>query len=55
MKRPLPSVPTRWYHGLTGYHWLVLIVASLGWLCFLFGLLVLRFAPETRGKLLPEG
>ncbi len=26
------SAPTRWYHGLTGYHWLVLIVASLGWL-----------------------
>lgn len=23
--------PTRWYEGLTGYHWLVLVVASLGW------------------------
>ncbi len=26
------SIPTHWYHGLTGYHWLVLVVASLGWL-----------------------
>jgi MFS family permease len=24
--------PTRWWHELTGYHWWVLIVASLGWL-----------------------
>lgn len=32
MKRPLPSASTRWYRGLTGYHWLVLTVASLGWL-----------------------
>jgi MFS family permease len=24
--------PRRWYDGLTGYHWLVLVVASLGWL-----------------------
>lgn len=24
--------PKRWYHGLTGYHWLVLTVAALGWL-----------------------
>jgi len=26
------GAPTRWYEGLTGYHWLVLVVASLGWL-----------------------
>ncbi len=26
------NAPTRWYEGLTGYHWLVLVVASLGWL-----------------------
>lgn len=31
MTRPAES-PTRWYEGLTGYHWLVLVVASLGWL-----------------------
>ena len=24
--------PKHWYDGLTGYHWLVLVVASLGWL-----------------------
>lgn len=23
--------PRRWYQGLTGYHWLVLVVAALGW------------------------
>jgi len=23
--------PLKWYHGLTGYHYLVLVVASLGW------------------------
>ncbi len=23
--------PVRWYEGLTGYHWLVLTVAALGW------------------------
>ncbi|MCC6793679.1 MAG: MFS transporter [Candidatus Hydrogenedentes bacterium] len=23
--------PRRWYEGLTGYHWLVLVVAALGW------------------------
>lgn len=27
-----PFVPKRWYDALTGYHWLVLIVASLGWM-----------------------
>ncbi len=27
-----PAGRLRWYHGLTGYHWLVLIVASCGWL-----------------------
>ncbi len=24
--------PTRWTREMTGYHWFVLIVASLGWL-----------------------
>jgi MFS family permease len=34
-RRPMsrkPLVPKRWYQGLTGYHWLVLTVASCGWL-----------------------
>ncbi len=26
------SKPMRWYQGLTGYHWLVLAVASMGWM-----------------------
>lgn len=25
------EAPRRWYQGLTGYHWLVLVVAALGW------------------------
>ncbi len=25
------AAPMRWYRGLTGYHWLVLAVAALGW------------------------
>lgn len=30
---PLPpqSAPARWYHGVTGYQWLVLVIASAGW------------------------
>jgi MFS family permease len=24
--------PKRWYHGLNGYHWLVLAVATMGWM-----------------------
>jgi len=30
MNSPNQSGP--WYRGMTGYHWWVLIVASLGWL-----------------------
>ena len=26
------SPPQRWYQGVTRYQWLVLIVASLGWI-----------------------
>lgn len=25
------STPTRWYQGVTGYQWLVLVIASAGW------------------------
>src|SRR3954471_5784827 len=28
---PLPSASQPWYHGVTRYQWLVLTVASLGW------------------------
>jgi hypothetical protein len=27
----LPAAEQKWYHGVTRYQWLVLIVASLGW------------------------
>lgn len=28
----LQSAPARWYHGVTGYQWLVLVIASAGWI-----------------------
>ena len=28
---PASSPPTRWFHGVTGYQWLVLVIASAGW------------------------
>lgn len=30
-ERDIGGFQGRWYEGLTGYHWLVLVVASLGW------------------------
>ncbi|MBM3860848.1 MAG: MFS transporter [Verrucomicrobia bacterium] len=26
------STPTRWYHGVTRYQWLILVIASVGWM-----------------------
>lgn len=26
-----PAAPSRWYHGVTRYQWLVLVIASAGW------------------------
>ena len=39
MTTPTPSPPVRsepWYHGVTGAHWLVLAVASAGWVFDVF-------------------
>src|SRR5690242_16159050 len=27
----VPTAPKRWYHGVTGYQWLILAIASAGW------------------------
>src|SRR5436190_7530301 len=31
-----PTDPSRWYSGITGYQWLVLVIASLGWIFDVF-------------------
>ena len=31
-----PKENTRWYHGITRYQWLVLLIASLGWVFDIF-------------------
>ena len=48
------TVPThsgKWYHGVTRYQWLVLVVASLGWIFDAFEGQVYNI---TRGDMLPE-
>jgi MFS family permease len=50
-------VAKRWYQGLTGYHWLVLLVASCGWLFDTMDqwLYVLSRQPALRELLAREG
>jgi MFS family permease len=44
----------RWYQGLTGYHWLVLIIASLGWVFDIFeGQIFVASMTEAMPSLLP--
>ena len=31
-EKAAPQSPRRWYSGITRYQWLVLILASLGWI-----------------------
>jgi MFS family permease len=45
------SPPSRWYQGVTGYQWLVLLVASLGWV---FDAFEGQLFNLTRGAMLPE-
>jgi MFS family permease len=42
---------TRWYHGVTRYQWLVLTIASLGWV---FDAFEGQLYNITRGDMLPE-
>lgn len=46
-----PEPPPKWYHGVTRYQWLVLIVASLGWV---FDAFEGQLYNITRGDLLPD-
>ena len=49
--QPAPSAPARWYEGVTRYQWLVLIVASLGWV---FDAFEGQLYNITRGDMLPD-
>ncbi|HID78685.1 MAG TPA: MFS transporter [Planctomycetaceae bacterium] len=50
-----PQVTQRWYAGLTGYHWLVLVIASLGWVFDIFeGQIFVASMEEMAGDLLEE-
>lgn len=44
-------VPARWYEGVTRYQWLVLVVASLGWV---FDAFEGQLYNITRGDMLPD-
>src|SRR5436190_2942343 len=48
---PAPSSELKWYQGITRYQWLVLIVASLGWVFDAFEGQIYNI---TRADLLPE-
>ncbi len=43
--------PQKWYHGVTSYQWLVLLVASLGWVFDAFEGQIYNI---TRGEMLPD-
>src|SRR5262245_3439459 len=48
--------PARWYEGITRYQWLVLVVASLGWVFDVFeGQIFVATMNEAMGDLLPPG
>jgi MFS family permease len=48
---PTPASDQRWYRGVTNYQWLVLVVASLGWI---FDAFEGQLYNITRGDMLPD-
>src|SRR5215210_319751 len=48
---PRPAAAQKWYHGVTSYQWLVLVVASLGWIFDAFEGQIYNI---TRGDMLPD-
>ncbi len=46
-----PAAPDRWYRGVTRYQWLVLVIASLGWI---FDAFEGQLYNITRGEMLPD-
>ena len=54
MSSPTPG--GRWYSGITGYQWLVLAIASLGWIFDVFeGQVFVASMNEAMPSLLPSG
>ncbi|MEO6245128.1 MAG: MFS transporter, partial [Opitutaceae bacterium] len=51
MSLPPPSEPPRWYAEVTRYQWLVLLIASLGWV---FDAFEGQLYNITRGEMLPD-
>ncbi len=51
MSSPSDQNAPRWYHGVTRYQWLVLIIASLGWV---FDAFEGQLYNITRGEMLPD-
>jgi len=50
------SASQRWYHGVTRYQWLVLLIACLGWIFDVFeGQIFVASMREAMPSLLPEG
>lgn len=56
-QQPLPPHSTSpWYAGITGYQWLVLAIASLGWIFDVFeGQILLSSEKQMLSDLLPPG
>ncbi|MCI0358270.1 MAG: MFS transporter [Planctomycetaceae bacterium] len=53
---PDPTTPQPWYSGITGYQWLVLAIASLGWIFDVFeGQVFVASMNEAMPSLLPPG
>src|SRR3954453_10443601 len=51
-----PDESSRWYSGITGYQWLVLTIASLGWIFDVFeGQVLLSSEKQMLTDLLPSG
>jgi len=47
---------SRWYQGISAYYWLVLAIASLGWVFDIFeGQIFVASMPEAMPSLLPSG
>ena len=46
-----PETPGRWYQGITRYQWLVLVIASAGWV---FDIYEGQIFNITRGDMLNE-
>src|SRR4051812_44632585 len=52
----IPGRRSPWYAGITGYQWLVLAIASLGWIFDVFeGQVFVASMNEAMPSLLPEG